>query len=144
MAMALVRGMRRHPLVVVNALLLVGLAAVAAWRYTPALWAASPVPADLFMQSVASEDGGLGWSQLCPDLQVQLPRTVLEQQTQLQRTTQGQMGVALKIDHVGDRPRPTGGEIRFYIATARATDGSTGQKTYVVKTQASGCVESVN
>jgi len=57
---------------------------------------------------------------------------------------EGRMGVALKIDHVGDRPRPTGGEIRFYIATARATDGSTGQKTYVVKTQASGCVESVN
>src|SRR4030088_3377569 len=65
-AMAVWRGLRRHPLVVVNALLLVGVAMVAAWRYTPALWADSPVPADLFMQSVATEDGGLGWSQLCP------------------------------------------------------------------------------
>ena len=120
------------------------MAAVAAWRFTPHLWAAPAVPADVFMQSVAAEDGGLGWSQLCPDLQAQLPRAVLEQQTQLQLTTQDQMGVTLKIDHVGDRPRPTGGEVRFYIATARATDGSTGQKTYVVKTQASGCVESVN
>jgi hypothetical protein len=142
--MALARGLRRHPLMVVNALLLVGVAAAAAWRFTPSLRADSAVPADLFMQSVATEDGSLGWSQLCPDLQVQLPRSVLEQQTQVQRTTQSQTGVILKIEHVGDRPRPTGGEIRFYVATAHATDGSTGQKTYVVKTQASGCVESVN
>jgi hypothetical protein len=144
MVVAVARGLRRHPLLVVNAILLVGLAATAAWRYPPPMWADSPTPADVFMQSVASEDGGLGWLQLCPDLQTQLPRDVLEQQTQLQRATQSQTGVTLRIDHVGDRPRPTGGEIRFYVATAHATDGSTGQKTYVVKTQASGCVESVN
>jgi hypothetical protein len=143
-AIAFARGLRRHPLLVVNALLLVGLAAPAAWRYTQPMWADSPAPADLFMQSVATEDGGLGWSQLCPDVQTLLPRDVLEQQTEMQRTTQSQMGVTLRIDHVGDRARPTGGEIRFYVATAHATDGSTGQKTYVVKTQASGCVESVN
>jgi hypothetical protein len=100
-------------------------------------------PADVFMQSVASEDGGLGWSQLCPMLQNQLPRDALEQHSLTQRALQAQQGVTLSIDHVGDRPRPTGGEIRFYIATAHGSDGSTGQKTYVVKTQASGCVESV-
>lgn len=144
MAIALARGLRRHPLLVVNALLLLGLAAASSWRYTQPMWADSPTPADLFMQSIATKDGGLGWSQLCPDLQTQLPRDDLEQQTQEQRTTHSQMGVTLRIDHVGDRPRPTGGEIRFYVATALATDGSTGQKTYVVKTQASGCVESVN
>src|SRR5258708_12636842 len=97
------------------------------------MWAAVVPPADLFMQSVATEDGGLGWSQLCPDLQVQLPRTVLEQQTQLQRTTQGQMGVALKIDHVGDRPQPTGGEIRFNSATALSTASSTCPNTYLAQ-----------
>ncbi len=144
MAVALARGLRRHALGVVNAFLLAGLAAAASWRYAQPMWADSATPADLFMQSVAAEDGGLGWSQLCPDLQTQLPRSVLEQQTQLQRTIQSQMGVTLRIDHVGDRPRPTGGEIRFYVTTARATDGSIGQKTYVVKTQASGCVESIN
>jgi hypothetical protein len=51
--------------------------------------------------------------------------------------------MTLSVDHVGDRPRPTGGEIRFYVATARGADGSEGQATYVVKTQANGCVESV-
>jgi len=129
---------------VLNVLLLVGLAVAAAWRYTQPLQADPPAPADLFMQSVATEDGGLGWSQLCPDLQTLLPRDALEQQTEMQRTTQSQMGVTLRIDHVADRARPTGGEIRFYVATVHAMDGSTGQKTYVVKTQASGCVESVN
>ena len=144
MAIACVRGLPRHPLLVLNVLLLVGLAVAAAWRYTQPLQADPPAPADLFMQSVATEDGGLGWSQLCPDLQTLLPRDALEQQTEMQRTTQSQMGVTLRIDHVGDRARPTGGEIRFYVATAHAMDGSTGQKTYVVKTHASGCVESVN
>jgi len=129
---------------VLNVLLLVGLAVAAAWRYTQPLQADPPAPADLFMQSVATEDGGLGWSQLCPDLQTLLPRDVLEQQTEMQRITKSQMGVTLRIDHVADRARPTGGEIRFYVATAHAMDGSTGQKTYVVKTHASGCVESVN
>ncbi len=144
MAIACARGLPRHPLLVLNVLLLVGLAVAAAWRYTQPLQADPPAPADLFMQSVANEDGGLGWSQLCPDLQTLLPRDALEQQTEMQRTTQSQMGVTLRIDHVADRARPTGGEIRFYVATAHAMDGSTGQKTYVVKTQASGCVESVN
>ena len=144
MAIACARGLPRHPLLVLNVLLLVGLAVAAAWRYTQPLQADPPAPADLFMQSVATEDGGLGWSQLCPDLQTLLPRDVLEQQTEMQRITKSQMGVTLRIDHVGDRARPTGGEIRFYVATAHAMDGSTGQKTYVVKTQASGCVESVN
>jgi hypothetical protein len=143
-AIAFARGLRQHPLLVVNALLLMGLAAAVDWRYAQPMWAESPAPADLFMQSVATEDGRLGWSQLCPDLQTLLPRDILEQQTEMQRTTQSQMGVTLRIDHVGDRARPTGGEIRFYVANALATDGSTGQKTYVVKTQASGCVESVN
>ncbi len=144
MAIACARGLPRHSLLVLNVLLLVGLAVAAAWRYTQPLQADPPAPADLFMQSVATEDGGLGWSQLCPDLQTLLPRDALEQQTEMQRTTQSQMGVTLRIDHVADRARPTGGEIRFYVATVHAMDGSTGQKTYVVKTQASGCVESVN
>lgn len=143
MATALARGLRRQPVVVVNALLLLAVIAAVYWRGTDLVRGGSLSPADLFMQSVAIEDGGLGWSQLCPTLQSQLPREVLEQQSMTQRTIQAQQGVKMSIEHVGDRPRPTGGEIRFYVATVHAADGSTGQKTYVVRTQASGCVESV-
>jgi hypothetical protein len=95
------------------------------------------------MQSVVAEDGDLGWNQLCPELQAQLPRDTLVRQSEKQRAIQNQAGVTLSIDYVGGRPRPIGGEIRFYVANAHGADGSTGQKTYVVQTRASGCVESV-
>jgi hypothetical protein len=139
-----VRGLRRHPWLLLNALLLVGVCASGLSRTSDLLAWTSPTPADLFMQSVAASDGGLGWSQLCPTLQSQLPRDVLEHQTVAQQILHIQHGVTLRIEHVGDRPRPTGGEIRFYVATAQGADGSTGQKAYVVKTQANGCVESVD
>jgi hypothetical protein len=142
-ACALGRGLRRHPLLVLNALLLVGLGAAGVWRGVE-LTRAVATPADLFMRSVATEDADLGWRQLCPALQNELPRDVLEQHTLAQRTLQAQQGLTLSIEHVGDRPRPTGGEVRFYVATAHGADGSSGQKTYVIKTQASGCVESVD
>jgi hypothetical protein len=137
------RGLKRHPLLLLNLLLLAGVATALVWRGVDAVRANAPAPADLFMQSIASEDGDLGWQQLCPALQDQLPRAVLEQQASAQRTFQLQQGVTLSVEHVGDRPRPSGGEIRFYVATAHRSDGSTGQKTYVIQTQANGCVESV-
>lgn len=131
-------------MLVVNLLLLLAVVGAAYWRFTTGgLPTPQATPADLFMQSIATEDGTLGWNQLCPSLQVQLPRDVLEQQTQLQRTSHTQAGVTLTINHVGDWPRTSGGQIRVYVATEHAADGSTGQKTYVVQTQASGCVESV-
>ena len=141
---AVARGVLRHPMLFVNTLLLLAVALVGFWRYTSMVSAASsPAPADLFMQSVATEDGNLGWNQLCPALQTQLPREVLQQQTETLRSSHAQTGVTLTINHIGDWPRATGGEIRVYVATARAPGGSTGQKTYVLQTQASGCVESV-
>jgi hypothetical protein len=129
--------------VLLNALLFAGVATALAWRGVDAVRATAPAPADLFMQSIATEDGDLGWQQLCPALQSELPRDALEQQASAQRTSQLQQGVTLSIEHVGDTPRPSGGEIRFYVATAHRADGSTGQKSYVIQTQASGCVESV-
>jgi hypothetical protein len=130
-------------LVIVNLVLLAGLAGAGAWRSNEYARASAPTPADLFMHSIAIEDANLGWSQLCPALQAQLPRGVLEQQTLTQRALQVQQGLTVSIEHVGDRPRPTGGEIRFYLATTRDVGGATGQKTYVVRTQANGCVEAV-
>jgi hypothetical protein len=140
---ALVRGVRRRPLLVVNVVLLAGVVGATYWRFGNVSWAAQPTPADLFMQSIATEDGALGWRQLCPALQVQLPRDVLEQQTDRLRSDHVQSGVTLTIEHIGDWPRTGGGEIRVYVATAHTADGSTGEKTYVLQTQATGCVESV-
>jgi hypothetical protein len=130
-------------LFVVNLLLMLTLGAAAFWRFTVPVLASESAPADVFMESIAAEDGDLGWNQLCPELQAQLPRDTLVHQSELQRAIQNHAGVTLSIDYVGGRPRPIGGEIRFYVANAYGTDGSTGQKTYVVQTQASGCVESV-
>jgi hypothetical protein len=134
-------GMRA--LALLSALLLLGVGVAAYWRFSAPESARSPAPADLFMQSVADEDGGLGWDQLCPEVRVQVPREALEQQTLTQRAIHVNEGVTLTVDHVRDQPRPGGGQTRVYAATAHGTDGSTGQKTYVVNTQSSGCVESV-
>jgi hypothetical protein len=143
MLRAIGRGLRRHPVLVVNTalLLLVGTAGI--WRGASAVPAVSESPADLFMQSIATEDGDLGWAQLCPGLQQQLSRETLEQMTATQRSIAADKGMTLTVEHVGDRARPGGGEIRFYITTLHTEDGAIGQKTYVINTQASGCVESI-
>jgi len=50
-----------------------------------AVQANTPVPADVFMQSVIKRDGGLGWHQLCPALQAEvlLARMTNQAKTQL-------------------------------------------------------------
>jgi hypothetical protein len=142
-ASAVGNGLRRHPFLLVHTLMLVGLGVAVYVRLSVPAFASTPAPADLFMQSVATEDGALGWQQLCPALQSQLPRDVLEQQTAMQRAASAQQGLTLTVEHLGDRPRPAGGQVRTYLATAKSADGSVGQKTYVVTTESSGCVESV-
>jgi hypothetical protein len=140
---AVVRGFRRHPIALLG-LLIVTVCPVV-WLVVAQAQARSSaaVPADLFMQSVASHDVALGWNQLCASVQAQLPLALAVEQTEAQRGADDEQGVTLAIDHLGDRPRPTGGEIRIYLATAHRADGWTGQKMYVVTTRASGCVESV-
>jgi hypothetical protein len=140
---ALLRGLSRHPFLVLNAFLLLALVGTTYWRFVEAPPRAELTPADLFMQSIATEDGALGWNQLCPAVQVKLPREQLEQQTEKLRTSHLQTGVTLTINHIGDWPRTGGGQIRVYVATDHTADGATGQKTYVLQTQANGCVESV-
>jgi len=104
----------------------------------------APVPADLFMQSVVKRDGQLGWQQLCPALQVQLPLSTLTRQLEQQRSAESSQGLTLTVDYVGAHARAQGGQIRLYVLTARRADGWVGQRTYIVWTQASGCVEDVN
>jgi hypothetical protein len=101
-------------------------------------------PADMFMQSVVKRDGALGWHQLCPALQARLPLGQLAEQARTQLTAESHEGLTLKVDYIGAHPRPEGGQLRFYVVTAhRSSDGWMGTRTYVVYTQASGCVEDV-
>lgn len=142
-AASLVRGFGRHPVVVLGIVLLVAAGPVLWQVRVHSTGSPAAAPAELFMQSVATLDGDLGWNQLCPAVQAQVPRALVLEQTGAQRLAASEQGMTLSIDHVGDRARASGGQIRFYVATAHSADGSVGQKTYIIKTQASGCVESV-
>jgi hypothetical protein len=101
------------------------------------------VPADRFMESIVRDDGSLGWHQLCPSVQAQIPQGMLIQQANAQRTAMAQHGLKLSADFVGARPQPSGGELRLYVVTAHWPNGTTEQRTYSVLTQMSGCVEDV-
>ncbi len=101
------------------------------------------VPADVFMQSVVRRDGELGWHQLCPALQRQVPLAQLRSQVEAQRISESKQGLNLTVDYVGAHPRSQGGEIRFYVVTAHWSDGRVEQRTYIVQAEASGCVENV-
>src|SRR6266852_8128864 len=103
----------------------------------------APAPADLFMQSVVKRDGALGWHQLCPALQAQEPLSVLTGQVEEQRIAESGQGLTLTVDYVGANSRLHGGQIRLYVVTARRSHGWAEQRTYIVYTQASGCVEDV-
>src|SRR6266481_9956790 len=97
-------SLERHRLTIVHVLrypiVWLGLIVVLA---TPALvlgtiwafYAITPDPADVFMQSVAKRDGGLGWHQLCPALQAQMPLALLASQVQQQRSAEAGQGLTL-------------------------------------------------
>ena len=107
-------------------------------------YAAAPPPADLFIQSIVRDDGTLGWEQLCPSAQMQLPQNVLVKQADTERRARARQGLTLTMDFIGARPRPGGGELRLYSVTGHWPNGTVDMRTYSVLTQASGCVEDVN
>src|SRR5438105_13108202 len=102
-----------------------------------------PAPADLFMQSVVKRNGTLGWHQLCPALQAQMPLSALASQVEKQRIAESRESLTLVVDYVGAHSRPQGGQVRLYVVTARRPNGWVDQRTYIVYTQASGCIEDV-
>ena len=103
----------------------------------------STAPSDLFMQSVVTRDAELGWRQLCPAIQAQLPLAPLVQYVDALRVADKANGLAINVKFVNAVHRLDGGETRTYAATARFGDGRTIAKIFEVRTQASGCVESV-
>jgi hypothetical protein len=106
--------------------------------------AKTPVQADLFIQSVVERNGALGWHQLCPALQAQMPLSMLTRQVQEQRIAEKGQGLTFSVDFLGAHTRPQGGQIRVYVITAHQNNGWVGLRTYTISTQASGCVEDVN
>jgi hypothetical protein len=103
----------------------------------------SSQPADQFMQSVVTQDGALGWRQLCPSLQTLLRLDTMVQQTNVQRADLAQQSVRLTVAPVGARLQKDGGIMHVYMVTAQWPSGATQTNTYNVLTQPSGCVEDV-
>ena len=100
-------------------------------------------PADQFMHSLVTEDGALGWRQLCPNIQAQLPQDALVQQANAMRAAAAREGVWLTVGSIGTHSQPDGGALHVYRVTMHWPNGSTQQRTYSVLTQSSGCVEDV-
>lgn len=103
----------------------------------------SPLPADRFMQSIVSDDGALGWRQLCPSVQRQLPFDTVVKQADAQRMALAQQGVRLTMRFARVYPQRDGGVSREYMVTAHWPGGTTQTRTYIVLTQPGGCVEDV-
>ncbi len=99
--------------------------------------------ADRFMQSIVTDDGALGWRQLCPNIQAQLPMNELVQQANEQRAALQQNSIRLSKQFISTAPRQGGGWVHTYIVTAHWPDNSMQQRTYTVYTQSSGCVDDV-
>ncbi len=102
-----------------------------------------PEPADLFIRSVVSRDGDLGWHQLCGAVRSQLSSAALVKTAQDQKAHDAAAGVSLTSAYIGTRPLQQGGTLRFYLLTANWPGGATEHRTYTVHTDTSGCVEDV-
>ena len=118
--------------------------AVSIGRQGPTAYAKPSPPADVFMESIVTDDGSLGWQQLCPSTRTQIPENALVKQANAERSARAQQGLKLTMDFIGARPRPGGGELRVYIVTGHWPNGTMDMRTYSVLTQSSGCVENVN
>jgi hypothetical protein len=100
-------------------------------------------PADRFIQSVVTEDGALGWHQLCPDIQARLPMDTLVQQADTMRAAAAKEGAWLTAQPLGTHAQQGGVHVHVYRMTVHWPTGATRQWTYSVLTQPSGCVEDV-
>lgn len=121
---------------------------------TPGIVHAAPVPfdhyasiasapADVFMQAVIRQNGELAWQQLCPALQEKLPAAELANLTNAQRTSHSEQGVQLGVDYVGAHVWAAGGQVRVYVITAHWPSGDDARALYVLRTQASGCIDGI-
>lgn len=103
----------------------------------------SPTHADLFMQSLVTQDGALGWNQLCPDVQARLPQIILIREANTQHAADLSQGVTLSMQSLATQSLKKGGQLSLYLVTAHKPDGWEAQRMYTVRTRSSGCVEDV-
>jgi hypothetical protein len=103
----------------------------------------STSPSGRFILSIVHEDGALGWHQLCPSIQVQLPLNELKQEADAERAAMAQQGMWLTAQPMGTRPQNDGGVAHLYMVTAHSRSGATQSRKFIVFTQPSGCVEDV-
>lgn len=141
-------SVRPRPKPVVVGGLLVGCAAVLATvvyvaQASRPVGAAGEPPADTFMHSVAIRDGRLGWQQLCPRAQGELPIDMLVRQTDAVRAVDAETGISVRVHFVSADALPEGGERRTYLATAWQLGEPLTQQVFVVRTQANGCVDAL-
>lgn len=104
---------------------------------------AGATPSDLFIQSVVTRDGSLGWRQLCPALQSQVTEREVRQQADAQKAAESGDGLRLTARYLRSEERSQGGQTRYYLLTAHRADGWVGHRTYIVQAGPSGCVEDV-
>lgn len=108
---------------------------------TPSVTASAP--ADVFMQAIVTQNGQLAWQQLCPALQAKVSAPALANMANAQRTAGAGHGEQLGVDYVGTHAWAAGGEIRVYVVTTRGRSGPDSGTLYVLRTQASGCVDGI-
>jgi hypothetical protein len=122
---------------------LLGAGAFAAAASSGAAHSVPPTRADLFMKSVVTRDGALGWHQLCPTLQARLSIEELRQQASEQSAFDVGQGITFTTEFLSAHPQAKGGEMRVYLVTAQRPDGWQAERIYIVRTQSDGCVEDV-
>jgi hypothetical protein len=105
--------------------------------------ATAPTRADLFMRSVLIRDGQLGWQQLCPELQAQIPQIMLIRQADAQRASDLSQGVTLTMQPLGAYPLAQKGVLHLYLLTAHGPHDFEAQRAYLVRTRVGGCVADV-
>ena len=130
--------------VVLSLIVLAGGSTYAWTAFAQRAQVAASTPADLFMQSIIKRDGVLGWRQLCPELQAQVPMDELQRQAEQQKQYEASQGVTLTMEYLGMRPQATGGgEVRLYLVTAKRLSSLIAQRIYLLWTKQTGCIEGV-
>jgi hypothetical protein len=109
------------------------------------------LPADVFMQAISAHDGQHAWQQLCSATQGKLSPAALAtladshavSQGDPQATSTTHQAARLGVDYVGAHKWAAGGQVRVYVVTAHWASGADAGTLYIIRTQASGCVDGI-
>ena len=97
--------------------------------------------ADVFMQAVIAHNGQLAWQQLCPELQAKVPAPALVDMVNSGNSTS--QGEQFQVDAVGTHAWSGGGAIHVYVVTAHWPPDKDAHMLFILRTQASGCIDGI-